>query len=172
MAESSPCINCINESGDSPSLDEKHLKKNVGSLLLLDNKGPTARNSKSVLLVKPSICRLPESDVMARMKAFVPFLSETKVATDSCDSAVEFVPLSESGSDDESDSSEASEDEGPHVEMRLAVVANNSSDSEEEEEEEVADDAMLFGEVTAENMRISHKRNDTNTVRPTIEELN
>lgn len=167
MADESHCQTCSKNTESSPLLQNEQFEPSpLQSLLLLDKRNGVNTRKDKQLPSKPNICKLPESDVMARMKSFVPFLSDATISTDGED-AVKLVPISDSESGSDSDSSEESDDEGMHVEMRLAVVPDTTSDTEEGS----GDEGTLLGEVTAENIKLPQKHSGTNPA-PTIEELN
>ena len=153
-------------------------------MLLIDRKGDKCKNSTTKPpKAKPNICMLPKSDLMERMNAFAPFLSgavsapSPPVLSDSqlSGGAVQFVPVSDSESDSSRDSDSGDSDDegeatqGPHVEMRLAVVPDNDSDSDDDPT--AAEDGAQLGEVTEQNMRLPGQTNKTKPP-PVIEELN
>lgn len=175
-AESLNCTNSSSESDEASTTDTTNNDgRSLHSLLLVDRKGDRKLKYKQSTQIsnKPETFKIPESDVMSRMKAFLPFMSEPRApVTSDGDSAVTFVPMndhaSDSDSDSGSDSSESDEeDPRPHVEMRLALVAEDTSDSDNE-----ADiDTSLIGEVTEENLKLPSDKCEP-TASPVIEELN
>ena len=172
MAEESHCLNCTKMSEVNTSLQQDSQRKDSLPAMLLLDKHKTLGDSRqtSSNKVKPNIFKLPESDVLARMKSFVPFLSEPKADNISadCDSVVKFIPLSDSEDSSGSDcESEDTDNEGPHVEMRLAVVPDTASDSEDDGG---SHEDMLLGEVTANNLRLP-QMSCHRSAPPVIEEL-
>lgn len=116
---------------DRSLLDVKPIK----SLLQIgEDKVDASSGNAEQTNIKPKICKLPQNDLFSRMKAFRPILNGSST-TPAAPNSVKFVPIddeesSDSGTDDETD------DSRPHVEMRLAVVADSdssccSSDTEE-----------------------------------------
>ncbi|XP_067930029.1 uncharacterized protein [Watersipora subatra] len=140
----------------------------ISSLLIVGNKTSTSKHALPSQ-TKPNICRIPESDLMAKVKAFIPTIAKSEQAEPDLsrqDSLVQLVPISDSDSND-SDSENDDEDNGVHVEMRLAMMPDMSSDSEESS----CPEQPSLGEVTEDNIKLPTNKNIRQTP-PCIEELN
>ena len=155
----------------------------LSQMLLLDKKTRKGdRRQSNKPLTKPSISKLPESDVISRMKAFLPMLSAPLPTPESSqDSAVQFIPISDS--DDSSDDDNPNQvlfdkhlanqsrqecdtqQQTPCVEMRLALAMNSDSDSDPDSD--TVDNAI--GPVTEANLNFPGASNLTKV---NIEELN
>lgn len=165
--------NCISHQESQRKPTNMRLEVNpMKSLLFLRDTKPD-QSISNPSQSKPTICRLPESDVFARMNAFKQFMTGPNAqAPSSLHNTVSFVPDSDSSSSDssgsESESSSDEEEEGesaeePHVEMKLAIVPDDSYESEMSE-----DDAE---EITEDNMKLPDEIL-FNSEKPSITELN